>query len=473
MAFHLQPCVSGRGSWSGRTVRRAAAGYLTVGLAVLLAASACTGGSRPHESSAPTLPPLPALVHKTPGATDVKSTGARGDGHGNDTAAFLRAEDAALTSKVRFADGPGKRPQAVVYVPPGSYRLLRLAFRSDIRMEVDAGAVLEQAGGRNIPVTDNAPALIDWDGPPGHALTNVSLVGVGSATGGRKSLAQPLFKGWQVDGDFTFDLDPKYTDSNDAVTGLQALNVDGFLIENVYSIENDTQPSVAPKNKNDWWPQSRKAAMGLRERSDTPSNGSVYYDPHNGTIENWYNVHAPKGYGPNQVNAGHNLVMRHIFSRGGTSLRLETDASQGKSFASEIRGLRADDIAGEDCNRVVAFVPHAQTNIDVHVSHVQSVGCFAAVLESFDETNKQAPGKFVDSTISDVTVIGTDHAQDSIPNSDGLWKDGPSQKAFAKDGQTRHLWSVIYSGTVKCSGTFSDPSDRIMMKQGFQKPKCG
>ena len=446
---------------------------LLIGVGVLLAVSACTGGgSSPHKSTGPTLPPLPALIHKTPGATDVKTTGARGDGTGDDTAAFLRAEDAALASKVRFADGPGKRPQAVVYVPPGTYRLLRLSFRADIRMEVDAGAVLEQAGGRNIAVKNNAPALIVWDGDPGHALTNVSLVGVESANGGRKSLAQPLFKGWQVDGDFTFDLDPKYTDSNDAVTGLQALNVDGFLIQNVYSIENDYQPSTAPKNNDDWWPQSRKAALGLRERSDTPSDGSVYYDPHNGTIENWYNVNGPKGFGPNQINAGHNLVFRHIFTRGGTSLRLETDASQGKGFASEIRGLQADDIAGENCNRVVSFVPHAQTNYDVHVSHVQSVGCFAGVLESFDESNKQSPGKFVDSTISDVSVVGTDHAQDSIPNSGGLWKDGPSQKAFAKDGQTRQLWSVTYSGAVTCSGSFSTTSDRVMTKQGFEKFKC-
>ncbi len=419
MAPHVQPRASGRGGWSRRTARGATVRSLVVGLAVLLAASACTGGSSPHKSSAPTLPPLPALIHKTPGATDVKAHGARGDGSGDDTAAFLRAEDAALAAKVRFADGPAKRPQAVVYVPPGTYRLLRLTFRSDIRMEVDAGAVLEQAGGRDIPVQNNAPALIQWDGPPGHALTNVSLVGVESANGGRKALAQPLFKGFQVDGDFTFDLDPKFTNSNDAVTGLQALNVDGFLIQNVYSIENDSQPRVAPKNKDDWWPQSRKAALGLRERSDTPSDGSVYYDPHNGTIENWYNVHGPKGFGPNQINAGHNLVFRHIFTRGGTTLRLETDASQGKSFASEVRGLQADDIAGENCNRVVAFVPHAQTNTDVHVSHVQSVGCFAGVLESFDETNKQSPGKFVDTTISDVTVVGGDHAQDSIPKSGG------------------------------------------------------
>ena len=414
----------------------------------------------------------PAIVHPTAGATSVKASGARGDGTGDDTAAFLKAEQTALASSVRFAKGPAGRPQAVVYVPPGSYRLLRLTFLSDVRMEVDAAAVLAQAGGRNVAATNDVPALIQWDGPPGNALKNVSLVGVNSSTGGRKALAEPLFPGWSVDSDFTFDLDPAATDSNVAVTGVQALNVDGFLIQNVFSIENDSQPSAAPKAKDGWWPQSRKAALGLRERADTPAGGSVYYDPHNGTIENWYNVHAPKGFGPNQINAGHNLTFRHIFSRGGTTMRFETDASQGKGFASELRGVQADDIAGENCNRAVSFVPHAQTNFDVHVAGVQAVGCSAGVLESYDESNRESPGKFEDSTISDVTVIGTNRAQNSITKSSGLWRVGTSEKAFAKDSATRRLWSVVYENAVSCTGTFSDESDQIMTTHGLERPKC-
>jgi hypothetical protein len=411
------------------------------------------------------------LVRPTPGVVDVRASGARGDGTGDDTAAFLRAEDAAVAATVRFPNGPSARPQAVVYVPPGTYRLLRLAFRSDLRMEVDAAAVLEQAGGRDIDVSQ-VPALIDWDGPPGDALKNVSLVGVNSSAGGRKQLAEPLFAGWSVDPDFTFDLDPAHTNSNVAVTGVQALNVDGFLIQNVYSIENDFQPKSAPTGKQDWWPQSRKAALGLRERADTPPDGSVYYDPHNGTVENWYNVHGPKGFGPNQVNAGHNLTFRHIFSRGGTTMRFETDASLGKSFASEVRGVEADDIAGENCNRAVAFVPHAQSNADVHVKDVVARGCADAVLESFDEKTKQAPGKFTDSTISNVTVVSTNGAQDSKRNSDGLWAIDTSEKAFAKDGPTRRLWSVTYTGDFSCSGTFKSASDPVMTPQGFVRPKC-
>jgi len=449
---------------------------MALGACLFLAVAACSADETPAPPTATTTAAPPAVAgagQQTAGATDVKASGARGDGGGDDTAAFLRAQDAALSSSVRFPNGPSGRPQAVVYVPPGSYRLLRLPFRSDVRMEVDAGAVLAQAGGRDIAVKNDSPSLVEWDGPPGKALKNVSILGVNSSSGGRKALAEPLFPGWTVDGSFTFDLDPAATDANVAVTGIQALNVDGFLIQNVFSIENDLQPEVAPKEKEDWFPQSRKAAMGLRARSDSPADGSAFYDPHNGTIENWYNVRAPKGYGPNQINSGHNLTFRHIFSRGGTTLRFETDAAQGKPFGSELRDIRAEDIAGEGCNRAVAFVPHAQANFDVHVSKVQAVGCSAGVLESFDETNANAAGKFENSTVTDITVVGTDKAQNSKRMSRGLWEVTTSEKAFAKDATTRRSWSVLYKGAIRCTGTFLEAPDQIMTERGLEAPACG
>ncbi len=446
---------------------------LAIVAALLLVAAACTNNppDGPGTSTAASST-VARAGQQTPGATDAKASGARGDGAGDDTAAFLKAQDAALASAVRLPNGPGGRPQAVVYVPPGTYRLLRLPFRSDVRMEVDAGAVLAQAGGRDIEVKNNAPSLIEWDGPPGKALTNVSLVGVNSSSGARKALADPLFPGWTVKGSFTFDLDPAATDSNVAVTGIQALNVDGFSIQNVLSIENDSQPEAAPKEKDGWFPQSRKAALGLRGRSDTPADGTAFYDPHNGTIENWYNVRGPKGFGPNQINSGHNLTFRHIFSRGGTTLRFETDASQGKPFGSELRGVQAEDIAGESCNRAVVFAPHAQANFDVHVSKVQAVGCSAGVLESFDETNAQTPGRFENSTITDVTVTGNGRAQNSTPQSKGLWVVGTSEKAFAKDATTRKSWSVLYKGRIRCTGTFLGTPDQIMTERGLKAPAC-
>ncbi|MGI8777768.1 MAG: hypothetical protein ACR2LJ_10405 [Acidimicrobiales bacterium] len=420
----------------------------------------------PTTTTTTTIPPVAA-------PTNVVAYGALANDVGDDTTAFLRAQDAALASSVRYPSGPGGSPQAVVYVPPGTYKLLRLAFRSNIRMEVDAGAVLEQFGGRHVDVSSSAPALIVWDGLPGAALSNVTLIGVNTSAGGLKSMADPVFGGWSLDSSFTFDLEPATTDSSTLVTGLQALNVSGFLIQNVFSIENDSQPAVAATTDDGWWPQTRKAALGLRERADAPADGSAYYDPHNGVVVNWYNVGGPKGFGPNQVNAAHDVRFSHLFSSGGTAMRFETDASQGKSFASEIRGVTADDIAGRDCNRAVSFTPHAQNNYDVHVTHVQAVGCAQGVLESVDGTNTLPPGAFINSTISDVTVTAGTRAQVGLVGTGGMWTSSQSDRAFAKDKALQALWSVVYNaGTYRCSGSFSSPSDPVMTTAGRLLPVC-
>ena len=335
-------------------------------------------------------PPTTAITGTAPtsGAVTVRDFGALGSGSGDDTAAFAAAIAAASgPNAVRYPAGPTGASQGVVYVPAGTYRLLNLTFKSNIRMEVDAGAVLQQAGGRHAgapPGYPPAPAIVLWDGPPGAPLGNVSLVGVGASRGGVKSTASPGVAGWSADNDFTFNLDPQATDANDLVSGLMAINVDGFLVANVFSIQNDFLPSTAPTTDAGWWPSSRKAALGLRARTDTPLNGP-FYDPHNGTIANWLNIRSPRGFGPNQVNSGHNLTFSHIYSQGGTALRFETDTSNQKKFGSEVRSVTADDIAGVNCNRAVSFAPHFQDNFDVHVSNVQAMACYQGIVESIDE----------------------------------------------------------------------------------------
>ncbi len=440
--------------------------------ALLLTVATALATAGPANAGRHRKAPLPA---GTVGAISVLDYGADRSGGTDSTAAFLQAEDAALASDVRFDAGPTGQPQAVVYVPPGTYRLLRLAFRSNLRMEVSSGAVLEQAGGRNVPQGGaGPPALIVWDKAGPTPLTNVTLIGIHDSTAGPQALAAPLYPGWTVDSDFTFDLDPAATNASVLVTGVLLYNVSGFLIQNVFSIENDFQPLFTPVTDDGWWPQSRKAALSLVERPDTPADGSVYYDPHDGTIENWYNVHGPKGFGPNQVNAGHDLTFRHIFTRGGTALRLETDASLKKPWAAEVRGLTAADIAGQDCNRAVVFAPHSQTNYDVHVAGVTSVDCNQGVLESVDTAHKAVPGAFFNSTVSDVQVTAGSHAQVGTFGANGLWSTGTSTQAFGKDKAiASRPWAVTYTaGTYSCFGKFIKRSNVITTTAGKVQPLC-
>lgn len=438
--------------------------------ATAVAAPAAAAGGRPRSTS----PATPGAA-ATPGAVSVRDHGALGKGSGDDTAAFVAAMAAARTAgSVRYPSGPGGAAQGVVYVPPGTYRLLNLTFPSDLRMEVDAGAVLEQAGGRNARAPAEypspAPSLILWDGPAGAPLRNVSLVGVGSSTGGVKSLAGPVPPGWSVANDFTFDVDPKATDANNLVSGLLAMNVDGFLVANVLSVQNDSQPQAAPSSDADWWPSSRKAVLGLRARNDSPVDRSEIYDPHHGTVANWFNVHSPKGFGPNQVNSAHDVTLSHVFTRGGTALRLETDNSTQVSFGSEVRGFRADDIAAESCNRGVAFAPHYQLNVDVHVSKVRTTACYQGVVQAADEGIAAARrGAFVDSTISDVVVTGGSGAQ--VPTGQGRWTSGTSHQAFARDKQD--TWDVVFTaGSFACRGRFTRLPDPVRTTDGVFRPAC-
>lgn len=415
------------------------------------------GASSPPPAATTLLPP-----GATAGATSVQQFGATGAGTGDDTAAFVAAMAAALASPARYQDGPAGAPQAVVYVPPGTYRLFDLAMPSNVRLEVDAGAVLEQAPYPSSPLPPKT-ALIVWDAPiDGPALTNVSIVGVGTGSPDVKSLAQPVPDGWDVTGSFTFDLDPATTGADPYIRGIDMVNVDGFLVQNLFAIQNNTAPVPGAAST---LPTSRRPVMTLRSSNLSPIGGP-FYDPHDGAIRNVYEVGAPRGFGPDQVNSGHNLSFEHLYSRGGTTLRLETDNAHAR-FGGEIAGLTADDITGVDCNRAVSFAPHDQINRDVHVTNVVAIACYQGLNESIDE---QIPitrrGAFLDSSVTTVSVSAGDDAQ--TPTTQG-WAYEPSYQAYGRDG--RATWAVLVTGAT-CTHPFTQRPDRILTPAGFMRPYC-
>lgn len=450
-------------------LRRRAALALVV---ACFAAGACSPkhdkASPPTSTTRTTAPAVNPDPHAKQGETitpDPHATTVRAGGAIDETDAFRAAMDEALRGAYRRPNGPSGQPQAVVYVPPGIHRILRLTFPDNVRLEVDAGAVLEQAGGRNAP-GGKSRYLIVWDGKDAATpLRNVSLVGVGENNGGPKTQAEPVASGWNIANAFTMDLDPATTDSNEKVAGIEMLNVDGFLVQNLFSIQNASAPTTG-------WPTSAKAVMVLRPRDDSPLQ-APFAQPHNGTVLHHYNIGSPRGYGPNQIGAGDGLRISGVFSQGGTALRLETDATKKKAFGGEIRGLRADTIEAVDCNRAVSFAPHAQDNYDVAVRGVVARGCSQGVIESDDEKlGKAIRGGFFDSTISDVTVTSGTAAQNPAKaggGSKGAWALGPSQSAFARDETAK--WSVAYSN-AHCSGSFAQRSDRITLDGAVQAPSC-
>jgi hypothetical protein len=164
----------------------------------------------------------------------------------------------------------------------------------------------------------------------------------------------------------------------------------------------------------------------------------------------------------------HNVKFSAIYSRGGTALRLETDATLKKDFGGEVRDLFANDIVGVDCNRAVSFAPHGQKNYDVHIKNVTARGCHQGVIESLDEDLGAAQrGGFWDSTLANIEVIGTPSAQNPVAGRKGVWENSPSQKAYARDKKVE--WSVLYDD-ARCGGDFLSESDPIDLGGRFERP---
>src|SRR4051812_10390832 len=226
-----------------------------------------------------------------------------GRGRANATRSLQAAIDAASANRFGYRRGPTGSPQGVVRIRAGSYRILNVKLRSNVRLEISAGAVLKQAGGP----TAHPARLFVLDGPAAAPLRNVSIVGVGISRLYGRHHKPTAAAGWSIRRDFTLNLDPVSTHGSPWVRGIALLNVSGFLIQRVFIIQNGSRRSGRP-------PDSQTAAIGLKSDTFSPLGGP-YYDPRNGAIRNVYAVGEPGGFGPDQIDSAHNVLIKRIYSR--------------------------------------------------------------------------------------------------------------------------------------------------------------
>jgi hypothetical protein len=374
-------------------------------------------------------------------ATHVYNVLSYGYSAADDTSAFKAAITAASADATGYPAGPTGASQGVVYVPAGVYRVLNVKLKPNVRLEVDAGAELMQAGGP----TAKPARLFILDGPATAALRNVSIVGVGSsAIAGDHAKPMPA-SGWDVSRDFTLNLDPAATNSSPSVRGVDVRNVDGFVISHVLIFQNKSTTSGQA-------PDSQKAAIGLTSDSFSPLGGP-YYDPHNGIISDIYALNGPGGYGPDQVDSAHNVAITNVYSDGGTALRLETQASKGQ-YGAMINGLTASTITCDHGNRAVSFSPHAQANRNVTVSGVTATDCNQAVkVSGYLEPGLTTPGYFQNSSVDGVTATSGTTAQLTIT---GAWTLGQSDRAIAIDPAATYQVAIT---NLTCTGTFQHASN--------------
>ncbi len=377
------------------------AGNLGVVVSVSISAPACGGGGG---------------ISPTPGGLSVARFGASGSGSGDDSAAFKAALAAASSGAKIFAGGPGGAAQGVVYVPAGTYRLYNVVWPSNVRMEVDAGAVLEVASGKN------GSAFL-W----GNGVRNVSLVGVGQSSAGKPVAAA----GWDISHSFTFNLDPKATNVNNESRGLGVTWVDGFLIENVFMIQDNSCPSCG-----EGFPNNNNVVIGMRSQmGSTQSHPEL---PTNGEMTNLYTVHSPRGYGGVGFNSSLHVDVNRIYNDGGEPLRLETGSQPGRY--SVVDDVTATTVEGRNCNSAVAITPHDQRNGVVHISDVTATSCQYGVKVMQGGPMPQNNGVFSNSsTVNQVTVTSGTLAQILQNGNHFPWNMGTSSAAINLQNETFHV----------------------------------
>jgi len=369
----------------------------------------------------------------TPGAVSVTSFGAKPNDTADDTAGFKAAIARAATQPI-YAAGPAGKPQGVVYVPAGTYRVCGVRPLSNVRIEFDAGVTMQLG-----KVTCGSPTILSLDG----GSSNVSLVGVGTSTTGKPAAAA----GWDISHSFKINADPAATGASPQVRGIAVRWVTDALIQNVFTVQNDSRQA---NNRNTAYTSTSPALTYYGLPTSTAASPQI---PRRVTLTNLYNVKSPVSYGAVQVSACVDCTFDGLFSLGGVTLRLETDAEEAyylknhKHYYSIVDRLNGADIESLNGRQAITMSPHSQTNGVVTIDGVVMASSVAAV-----RTNSARPaglpmGTFSSaSSVSDITATSGTQGQIQMAGSVG-WTLGKSQMAVAdSEGQFTVRWANVHCG---------------------------
>ncbi len=395
-----------------------------------------------------------------------------GDGIADDTASLNAAIVYASTTLPRdFPSGPLATPQAIVYVPAGTYQIKgvttsdALGTYSDVRLEISADAVFRES----TTSTSIASSLFAIDSPSASGpVQNITLIGVG--TGADTSLKQGIAAGWDVSHSFAVDVDPATTGADPNLEPLLIEYAQGVLVQNLFSIANDSNADATP-------PTFLNPFTKLYGHNDSPDSAH-FYGPSQITYANHYHLHGCLGCGAIQVQGGRTLAFTQIFSSGGIALRFETDRvgdytlnengcnslAQGGGgldctctsampcallYYSEIADAHADTISCVAGHSAVSFVPHNQVNETVDVQHVSSTNCDTAI-ETGDGTldDRLPAGSFGATTVEGVACAGSSSGDDEAQHDTA----GPQMWLAGQESTSPVCWASATSVPLTITG---------------------
>ena len=365
----------------------------------------------------------PGAVAPTPGAVNVTSFGAKPNDTADDTAGFKAAIAKAATQPI-YAAGPSGKPQGVVYVPAGTYRVCGVRPLSNVRIEFDAGATMQLG-----KVTCGSPTILSLDG----GTSNVSLVGVGTSTAGKPAAAA----GWDISHSFRINADPAATGASPQVRGIAVRWTTDALIQNVFTVQNDSRQA---NNRNTAYTSTSPALTFYGLPTSTAGSPQI---PRRVMLANLYNIKSPVSYGAVQVSACVDCTFDGLFSQGGVTLRLETDAEEAyylknhKHYYSIVDRLNGSDIESLNGRQAVTMSPALAEERRCHdrrCRHGQLGGRGAHQLGAAGRT----PARHVL-----VGVVGLGHHRDG--GHAGADPDGGERRLDARqvaDGGGRLRWPV-------------------------------
>lgn len=391
------------------------------------------------QNGTPTPPPSNTNVSMTPGALNVKDYGAKGDNRTDDTAAFEKAMQAAATGTKVYKSGPDGSAQGVVYVPAGEYRIKNVEMVSNVRLEIDAGAVLMQYA----PTRDDSTGYTLFDFGKRTSTTpisNVSFVGVGeSSMYGSKQKPTPE-KGWDISHSFTIISDPVTTNASQNLKPFSIRYVNGILFENMFAIGNNSDPS----NKIPGGTNSKQRFISTGVNAEAPGSDTHYYGPSNMTIRNMYAIGGQGGGGGTlQFQAVRGLTLENIYGEGGITARFETDVSGvdtlrshgcdkknaggGGSgctctetnqctqiYISEVRDVTLNNVWCKNGQAAVSLVPHNQTNTNFTLTNIVSDNCAVGLYTGSTGDPRLAPGVSKNVVVNSLKAFGSNYLSSGL-----------------------------------------------------------
>lgn len=355
------------------------------------------------------------------------------------------------------------QPQAVVRVDPGVFMLYNVRMQSNVRLEINAGALIIPPDQDNTLVFNGSDDS-SLGGNSGttyiHDFT-VTAWGRSSTfpdTGGRVrnkhmryAFTFPDGTVPDLDSRFVFDFNPtRYPiaapnpGDGPRFSGVKLRQAKRFLVSKFLELASVGNPGYAPDG----------GGQGSNTYPSTPGNGfsaqpatgqpmtEAAVQPRNGTIRHLHCENCTRGYGIMEIHAGVDLDYKYISTRGGIAVRWES-AQGGQSTRQT-----ASQIVAFDGNAAVLFSNHGFPQRDLHADHVVAHGMDDGIRTFGDDG--MAQGNRVDG----VDVYDGDRAQVLITRNGGddFWWYGPAEYAFylSADGTT--------VTNARCRGNFTHAS---------------